>query len=331
MVAQRLTIPQWRALHTATVIGSGAAANVVGVGYGSPLQEWGERTGRIKVEDIGDDDPVWLGREMESTVLRFHAKKSGTTLAKCLTPGQREAVESALTAHGTCEVVGWVEDRQPYIRSTRYPWMVATLDGFGMRDGHNVTIEAKYPGLRQISKWIDGAAPDPYRLQVQHTLITIGGAIPEGDLVALIGHDYRCVTVSLADTNVRAIVELERHFVDCVERDVEPAIDASPSAMEAFKTLHPDDDGCTVILPMEAIEIHKCIADIEKQLEPLFTPMKALLDKRTAYRARLMQMIGSHTYGALPDGSGTYSLKTTERQASAASTYRTLRLAGSKS
>lgn len=329
MAARTLSVAEWRALHTPTVIGSGSAANVVGVGYGSPLQEWGERRGLIAVEDIGDDDPVWLGREMESTVLRFHEKKSGARIAHTNSEQARECIEAALTSRGTCEVLGWVEDRQPFVRSTRHPWMVATLDGFGMRDGQDVTIEAKYPGLRQMSRWLDGTAPDAYRLQVQHTLITLG-SIPTGDLVALLGHDYRCVTVSIRDTNVKAIVALEQHFVKCVEQGVEPRIDASASALEAFKALHPDDNGKTVILTDEALEIHHRIAALEESKRPFEEPLTNLQHEIEALKARLTQLLGDYTFGALPDGSATYSLKTSVRKPSAGSTYRTLRLERSK-
>ena len=329
MVARTLTVPEWRALHGASIIGSGSAANVCGFGYSSPLQEWGERIGTIPPDDVSDLDAVWLGREMEETVLRFHEKRSGARRIQFATCEQREDVERALTAGGACEVLGWVEDRQPYVRSKRYPWMVATLDGLCAQDRRWRTVEAKYPGLRQMSKWADGTAPDAYRLQVQHTLITIG-SISEGDLVALLGHDYRCVSVALADTNVDAIVALERHFVECVESSTEPRIDASASALSAFKALHPEDNGKTAILGAEAIELHKRLAQIDAAMEPHEAKLKPLEKERAEIKARLSQLIGDHTFGALPDGSATYSLKTTVRKPSAGSTFRTLRLVSKK-
>lgn len=328
MVAPTLTIPEWRALHTPDVIGSGSAANCVGEGYDAPLYEWAVRRGVIVEEDIGDKDAVWLGREMESTVLKFHARKSGLELLPVHTEQYREQYENVLTRGGMCTVEGWVEDRQPYVRSTRWPWMVAALDGCGHKLGAHRTVEGKYPGRRMLAKWFEpDTAPSASRVQVQHTLIVVG-CIPAGDLVALIGHDYRCATVTLAETNVDALVTLERHFVECVEQGIEPRIDASPTALEAFRALHPDDDGRTVILPAESIELHRELVAVEAQIKTAH----ALVKRHDEIRARLQQLIGDATFGELPDGSACLSLKTQERAAHSvgASKFRVLRTVNKK-
>jgi len=324
--APDLTREDWLAKRERTV-GSSEAAAVVGENpYLSPLELWAQKRGLIARPDLSDLRPVRLGRRLEPIVLDEYAHERGVRLLDPV--ADRSEIERILGADGQCEIVGWVEGRQPYCRSVAHPFMTATLDGVAVTtDGEPRTVEAKAVGWRQIMDWnAEGSAPDWYRLQVYHALAVVPALIPVGVLVALIGgSDYRDIHSARADAPLDALIELERAFVESLADGREPPADASESAKRALRALHPDDNGTTITLPVEALSIRARIAEIDEHAKPLD-------GERAALRAQLEQMIGDATYGELPDGAGRYSFKTTERAAYEvkATKYRVLRFSGAK-
>lgn len=324
MSAPDISREEWLAMRAGTLGSSEAAAALGEDAYSSPFRLWAEKRGDIDREDIGNRRPVRLGRKLQTVVVEEFAEERGATILT-----QRRDVEDILTAGGACEVLGWVEGKEPLVRSTRYPWMTATLDAVAMDTfGRPMLVEAKAPGFRQLAKWgEDGTAPDWYRLQVQHALIVVPVLVQVGVLVAIVGgSEYREVAVERDSVPEDAIVTLEREFMRCVETGEHPKLDGSEATREALKKLHPRDTGETLTLPADAIAWHAELAEVSAY-------RKAAEKRERELKTLIEGAIGSATFGALPDGSGSYSLKTTERDGYvvAPTTYRTLRFAAAKS
>lgn len=314
MTAPDLSREEWLAIHDKIdgeyVLGSSSAATAVGEDpYSSPLRLYAEKRGIVEREDIGSLRPVRLGRKVQPIVIEEYALERDVRIMT-----DREEVEATLQAGGGCEVLGWLEGREPYIRSTRYPWMVTTLDAVAVQPlgGPAQIVEAKFLGYRQLAQWSeDGTAPDHYRLQVAHSLVTIGPGVDLGALVAIIGgNDYRDVSIARADVPEAALVELERQFIACLESGDEPTMVGKniESHRKALARLHPDDDGATVVLSDDALALHG-------ELEAAKAASRSAESRVKEIKARLELMIAPHTFGELPNGAGTYAWRTRERGA----------------
>lgn len=322
MSAPTITREQWLAMRQGTLGSSEAAAALGEDPYKSPFRLWAEKRGEIEPDDVSDLPAVRRGRALQGFVVDEFARSHDVSVCS------RESVEAALTRDGACEILGWVDGTEPFVRSKRYPWMTATLDALvGWRMGRVALVEAKAPGIRQLARWgEDGTAPDHYRLQVAHALLVVPAIVEVGYLVAMVGAEtYREVECQRAEIPEQAIVTLEQEFMRCLESGQHPRLDGSPATREALKKLHPDDSGEVVELPADAIAWHS-------ELDELKLRLKGDTARAEELKTLLMGAIGGATFGALPDGSGTYSLKTTQRDEYVvqATKFRTLRFAATK-
>ena len=313
---------EWLALRKLSIGSSEAAAAVGEDEYSGPYRLWCEKTGKLAPEDISEKRAVRLGRKLQPIVVEEYAHERGVKIVT-----DCAEVEALLQADGGCEVLGWVEGLEPFVRSTRYPWMTATLDAVVRTEAGGIElVEAKAPGHRQLWKWgEDGTAPDSYKLQTAHALIVVS-AVKVGVLVALIGgSDYREVRLDSEHIPEKALLALERQFMDCVESNTPPQVDGSPATAAAIKALHPRDNGESIALPGTALYIHEELQALSKAREDT--------DKREEeLRTMLKALIGPSTFGVLPAGKGMYSFRTQERDGYtvAASEFRQLRFLKAK-
>lgn len=322
MVARELSIAEWRAMRESLgvpTLGSSNAAAAIGESrYTSPQELYAQKLGIIERPDFSDSRAVRRGNRLESWAIEEYAMETGRRVLDSVR--DRETIERELTSDGACEVLGWVaiDDArfQAFLRSTRYPWMVATLDSLSIDPNEGlVIVEAKSLGWRQIIDWgndSEEAAPVEYRAQVLHDLIVAPSA-RHAALAAIIGAaDFRLVheravspSMSLDD-----IVALERYFVECVRDGVEPitATIAGESLRRARMALHPDDSGTSMILPSEAVSLHYALVAAKADRSAAQARCEELKD-------RIESLIAPHTFGELPDGSGAYAWRTKSRAA----------------
>ena len=57
--------------------------------------------------------------------------------------------------------------------------------------------------------------------------------------VLLCGHETRIFKVTRSESVIQHIINAERYFWDCVEKDTPPSVDASESAAKAIQQLYP--------------------------------------------------------------------------------------------
>ena len=75
--------------------------------------------------------------------------------------------------------------------------------------------------------------------QVQHQLAVTGKKAAH-ICVLLCGHETRIFKVTRSESVIQHIVNAERYFWDCVEKDTPPEADASESAAKALQQLYPE-------------------------------------------------------------------------------------------
>lgn len=302
----------WLALRAKSLGSSEAAAAIGEDEYLSPLELWCRKRGLIEAPDIGGVRAVRMGHALEPIALREYVyEHPGTRLLE-----DRAEIEAHLESE-TCEVVGWVEGRQPFIQSRAFPWRTATVDGIVL-EGRSVTLmEAKAPGFRQLKKWADDGltAPDGYRIQVWHAL-GIAKQIEAGALCALIGgQEYRDVRVCSDSVPHAELLQLEREFMRCVETGEQPKMvgRAKESHLRCVHALSPDDTGTTTVLSSGVLAMHEEIVGLQPLVDVGSEAAARIKELKQAIECEL----GTATYGELPNGAGTYVCRWQHRAAHA--------------
>lgn len=317
-----LTRDEWLALRSNSIGASESAAACGESKYCSALRLWAEKLGRQEREQV-NTFATRRGMALEAFALEEYAYVTGNRLLPTSTPAERKRAEERLEARGACRVEGWVHERgrwQPFVRSVKWPWMTATLDGIAERpDGTLEVVEAKTVGFRAAIEWgadESGMAPTIYRFQVLHAL-----AVTDADsacLAAVIGMDALRLVIETAHAPtipIASIVALEGSFARCVRDNVEPDWDsaAAGDARKVRSALHPDDSGRSIVLPPTAMEIHADLQGWRTERLKLERAAKALKEREEQAATRIEALLDGASYGALPDGSGEYTRKTVRR------------------
>lgn len=297
---------EWLAMRFGSIGASEAAAACGEDPSVSPIELVCKKRGLIPDEDLSAVESIEWGNLLEPIIVAKAAQRAGVRLL------DRQEIEHALAGDERTELVGFVEGRQPFLRSRARAWQTATLDGLAYEPGRGlVAIEAKNAGQYHAASWSteDERAPDKFRLQVAHQL-AVAPAISSGILAGLVGgnslRSVRLERVQIAVV-IDALVAIEESVWSCVHTGAMPELSGpSSSVARALNTLHPDDSGETIMLSEEVAQYVRAWraasaakSAAEKEAEHALNQIKAAL--------------GSATFGEMPDGSGVFSLKTTER------------------
>ena len=131
------------------VLGATDAVAVLGYSkFRTPVDVWGEKTGRWQPDDLAGKYVVERGNLLESLILAEWAKRNDATPL----------------------------DFPPLIGHPTYPMLAASLDGIGLVDGEPVICEAKAVTWRTKGDWWNDAmlVPDQYAVQVLIQLAVTG-------------------------------------------------------------------------------------------------------------------------------------------------------------
>lgn len=274
-VVQCKSEKHWLVEREKYVTGS-TAADICGVGYGSQLKQWMQRTGRMDPPDLSGNEAVQLGKKLERAILRLYEQQKQRKLA-------------------------YPKKHMLFI-STRYPGMACTLDA----DDEGNPVDGKNVGLRQSQHWSDTECPDAYRIQMAVQMAVLGATW--SSLAALIGGQrFQVVDIQRSEQLIEAVYEQTREFLACVERDEPPAVDGSDDTRDALKALYPDDEIEVVHLPAEAADWY---AEVEKAAEA----EKEAKARRQEFENLIRGEMKGGTHGYLPDGSLAFTLTKQERK-----------------
>lgn len=272
----------------------------------SPIELVLKKRGDLPEVDLSDIESIFWGNRLEPVIVQESARRAGVLLLA------RNAIEAAFADDKDTELVGFVEGKQPFLRSRARPWQTATLDGLACGNvGELVGIEAKNTNAFLAHAWSteDERAPDKFRLQCAHQL-AVAPALSSTILAGLVGgnslRSVRLERVRIVQV-IEAVVAIEADVWECIRNGTLPELSGpSASVARALKALHPDDDGSTVMLDEET-------AQAARELELAKVERKAAEERVEVLSNRLRAALGSATFGELPDGSGCLSLKTQER------------------
>ena len=197
-------------------IGSSDCASACGLNpYMSMLELWMIKTGRVK-QSIEDESkghaPLYWGKQLEPLVAQYYSMHTNTKVRRV----------NAVLQH---------RDPDKY-------FMLANLDYSVVGDADVQILECKTAGEYGAKLWRDGV-PLYVLCQVQHQLAVTGKKAAH-ICVLICGHETRIFKVTRSESVIQHIINAERYFWDCVEKDVPPEADASHSASKALQQLYPE-------------------------------------------------------------------------------------------
>ena len=197
-------------------IGSSDCAAACGLNpYMSMLELWMIKTGRIQqnIEDESEGHaPLYWGKRLEPLVAEYYSMHTNYKVRRV----------NAVLQH---------PDPDKH-------FMLANLDYSVVGSDEVQILECKTAGEYGAKLWRDGV-PLYVLCQVQHQLAVTGKQAAH-ICVLLCGHETRIFKVTRSESVIQHIVNAERYFWDCVEKDTPPEADASESAAKALQLLYPE-------------------------------------------------------------------------------------------
>ena len=263
-----------------TGIGASEAAAAIGVSpWSSPMQLWGEKTGRIEPDDLSEVERVQWGTILEPIIGEEYSRRTGRHV------GHNAAYE--------------------IVRHPNHDCMQATLDFRQHADDHAGpgVLETKTTSEWNKADW-QGEPPLHYQIQLQHQLACTDHSW--GTLAALVGgQELFWIDFERNDRFIAAMIEAEARFWDHVTSDTPPPVDGSIVTADALRQLYGKDDGETIALPAESIVWDEKLVEVKAYI-------KELKADQVALENNLKAAMQDAAYGRLPNG-GRYSWKTITR------------------
>ncbi|MDH1799294.1 YqaJ viral recombinase family protein [Acinetobacter johnsonii] len=203
-------------------IGSSDCAAACGLNpYMSMLELWMIKTGRIQqnIEDESEGHaPLYWGKRLEPLVAEYYSMHTNYKVRRV----------NAVLQH---------PDPDKH-------FMLANLDYSVVGDADVQILECKTAGEYGAKLWRDGV-PLYVLCQVQHQL-AVTGKKSAHICVLLCGHETRIFKVTRSESVIQHIINAERYFWECVEKDIPPEADASESAAQALQQLYPEQTPLSV-------------------------------------------------------------------------------------
>jgi len=259
--------PEWHR-ERATGIGASEAAALIGLSpWKSLVQLYAEKTGAIHPPDLTGNDAVFWGTRLESVVRDVFAERTGRFLDK-----------------------GGV-----MLRSTRYPWALATLDAWcsDRELGPYWPLEIKTTNAARGEDWVDGPPPT-YLAQVHWQMIVTG--CDRATIACLIGgQQFVWADVERDEILTRKLIHAGEEFWQRVRAGTPPPPDGSAATRAALGALYPQDSGETLVLPA-------ALADAVATIDEVRAQAKALDARKIRAENELKVALGAATEGVLPDG-----------------------------
>lgn len=257
--------PQWLDERRSLVTGS-VAPHLLGVGrYGSLLGAYLYMRGSSGGDATADPETLAWGHDQQASIVRALSRRLGLPAVN----------ENAL------------------VRSTQYPWMGATLDGWVEVDGGRKPIEIKTCRSVDLAKIWEDRVPPEVVAQVQHGLaVTAEDRTLVG--VTLFGAPPVFQWVERDDAVTEQLIQKSRAFYDDVQAGRPPAPRGSDDEGPLLDGL-PMEEGAEIDLDIEAVVLNEDLDAITQRISDLEERRKSMLN------AAKLKMRGAQI-GRLPGG-----------------------------
>lgn len=187
-------------------IGGSDAANILGMGYSSPLTTFLDKTGQIP--PVADNLPMKLGRALEQTVADLFEEETGIK----------------------CRKSGYM------FQSKQYPFMLANID--------RLTADGTFLECKTTTEWnkkkiaFKGEIPAHWYCQCMHYMAVLG--TPYCYLAVLIGNrEFVWFKIDRDEEDIKALIQAESEFWKMVQAgefsgDPEGSLEESQSLVKAY-------------------------------------------------------------------------------------------------
>ena len=274
-VSEAIEREQWLAARL-TGVGASEAAALFGCHpFLSTFSLWAAKSGLVEPEGRGDLEYVEWGHLLQRVIADRWAAKNN---------------------------VGLIDLGQYHIsRSPKYPHVFATLDYLG----NGRPVEVKNVGLHNAHEWVDGA---PLHCQIQAQVQMMCTGVSSATLVALIGGQRLVAVEVLANEDFHAEVAAasEAFWLSVLERRM-PPVDGSMATSRALRALYSSDSG-------ETVQLGEVASTAWRMLELARKDEAHAAGRKLQAENELRALMGSATFGELPDSAGTLQLRTEVRK-----------------
>ena len=199
--------------------------------------------------------------------------------------------------------------------------LAATPDRLLVRENDECVGVLEIKTARSATGWEDGP-PLAYQVQTQAQMACVG--VPMAYIAVLIGgSDFRLIGPLARNQRFNeAMIAAVTNFWAFVESGDPPPVDGSDDTSRAIQATYPQDDGGTVVLGPEFMEIDERLLELKRKIEEM-------TEEKNTLENRIKAAIGDAKYGILPHCRYSYSTVKTEEKmiVKKATTYRVLRRA----
>lgn len=301
-VEQHATREEWLAARMSGIGGSDAPCiwtqEITAAGgrtFGSPMTVYESKRG-LRADDDSDAKALRRGQRAEQFIREEYSDETGRDV---YFPGPFVLLRSIAHPFMSVSLDGWMRDTVPD----------ASKEGFYELPG---ILECKRRGA--TLSWSNGI-PLAIQAQIQHGL-SVTGWMWGSAAVWLAFGAFQWGDVERREAWIAEHVERCRALWECVKAGTPPESDGHPETGAALLRLFPTDDGETVDLDDDA---GRWAANWLEAREE----MAGAEEAKRRYENKLRRVIGSASFGKLPDGR-VLSLKTDARRS------RVLRLKGER-
>lgn len=253
----------WEELRNKGIGGSDAAVIVGKNPWKSPYTLWAEKTGKIELEDLSNNEFVEAGNRLEQTVAEWFCDKTGKKVRRCGTLADEEV-----------------------------PYLMANVDRLII--GENAGLECKTANAFKGKDWEGDEVPAAYILQCQWYMMITGAE--KWYIACLIGgNHFVWKEVPRNDDDIKALREAAISFwVNNVEANMPPDTDGTESTSDTLSKQYGQGIYDAMALPSSA-------ADWIARLDNLNRMEKMIAEQKTEATNALKAMLGDYERGSYDD------------------------------
>lgn len=225
-------------------IGGSDVGAVLGLNkYKSPYTLWAEKSGLLHTEEI-DNESMRIGRDLEDYVAKRFMEATG-----------KKVVTSEYS-----------------FQSEKHPFMLANVDRLLVDE--EAGLECKTASALTRCDFENGDIPPSYYCQCMHYM-AVTGFKKWYIAILVMGKGFYWYEINRNEEEIKALIEAEKDFWNCVENGEAPEVDASESTKDTLNLRWQSQDK-ECILGHEAEDSVKELLSIKKRI-------KALKELQTAY------------------------------------------------
>lgn len=157
------------------------------------------------------DSAIIMGISPYKTAYRLWEEKMGAKDPDPINERMQRGIDLEPKARDAFEKLIGVSADPRVFEHQEYPWMIASLDGFGkVQQGNTFAVEIKCNGNKNHQEAIDGRIPEHYQCQMQHQMAVTG--LEWMYYFSFDGENGIVLTLPRNDNFIDNLIEKEKEF-----------------------------------------------------------------------------------------------------------------------